>query len=145
MMSQTLFCSPRIFQRSSEQVMAEGRLFGAVQAVLCVAYCTAFVYPVHQLCTPRLATPRPELQAFPLRLSPYAHCAGSGRNSLRGGAAASNMGLVEAAKSFPWVLIPGMVAAGILVKEGGFGSIKAFLDETLDYLEEKGGYIITEV
>jgi len=55
------------------------------------------------------------------------------------------MGLVEAAKSFPWVLIPGMVAAGILVKEGGFGSIKAFLDETLDYLEEKGGYIITEV
>ena len=51
---------------------------------------------------------------------------------------------METINSFPWALIPGMVVAGILVKEGGFGSIGAFIDETLDYLEDKGGYVITE-
>ena len=61
------------------------------------------------------------------------------------GVRASTMGVVEAVKVFPWPLLPGMVAASILVKEGGFGSIGAFVDETLDYLEERGGYIITEV
>ena len=61
------------------------------------------------------------------------------------GVRASTMGVVEAVKVFPWPLLPGMVAASILVKEGGFGSIGAFVDETLDYLEKRGGYIITEV
>ena len=60
-------------------------------------------------------------------------------------AAHPTMGLVEAANSFPWALIPGTVAAGILFREGGLGSIGAFIDETFDYLDQKGGYIITEV
>ena len=61
-----------------------------------------------------------------------------------GGLRQSRMSVVDAVKSFPWVLIPGGVAAGILVREGGLGAIGAFFEDTLDYLEDKGGYVITE-
>lgn len=55
----------------------------------------------------------------------------------------SRMGAWEVVNAFPWALIPGTVAAAVLVREGGFSSIGVFIDETFDYLEEKGGYIIT--
>ena len=61
-----------------------------------------------------------------------------------GGLRQSRMSVVDAVKSFPWVLIPGGVAAGILVREGGLGAIGVFFEDTLDYLEDKGGYVITE-
>jgi hypothetical protein len=63
----------------------------------------------------------------------------------RRGAPACKMGAWEVVNSVPWALLPGTVAAGILVREGGFSSIGVFIDETFDYLEQKGGYIITEV
>jgi len=58
---------------------------------------------------------------------------------------APTMGAWEVVNAFPWALIPGTVAAAILAREGGFSAIGVFIDETFDYLEEKGGYIITEV
>jgi predicted MFS family arabinose efflux permease len=63
----------------------------------------------------------------------------SQRGHARSAHPASNvkMGLFELANSFSWALIPGTVVAGILIKEGGFGAIGAYIDETFDYLEQK--------
>jgi hypothetical protein len=57
--------------------------------------------------------------------------------SARPAARTVTMGLFELANSFSWALIPGTVVAGILIKEGGFGAIGAYIDETFDYLEQK--------
>ena len=94
-----------------------------------------------------VSSPQQQLRPHPLTTSPAgstsatrptrASCSLSMLSEEGGGAS-----LVDLALDFPWFFVPGLTAVFFLLARGR--SIGRFFEDILDFLDQKGGYVITE-